>query len=360
MEKSTISKNSEKDALRIRNIKKMGHGKGGITVEIDYFRTSQWFKDDAGRPFHPLIILFVHRESYFILDANISKPSPEFLDDFFDRFLQILEKSPAGIGKILVKKRDLFDSFEKSATDLNIGIELIKRLPSVESVKGSMTKVFNTETGREKPKQKNTAKKKAFRNVYQFKILLAGSKPPIWRRILVPEKYSFWDLHVAIQDAMGWMDCHLHEFQTIRKNHGDERTIGIPNPDNDDDDIEPGWNEMISDVFPEEIKMRYVYDFGDYWVHSVALEKILPKEVGVEYPICTAGRMACPFEDSGALWGYYDMLEILKHPKHPEYKDTVEWIGDDQYDPEEFDLKEVSFSDPKQRLEELFGSGYGS
>lgn len=46
--------------------------------------------------------------------------------------------------------------------------------------------------------------KKKFNHVYQFKITLAGAKPPIWRRIQVPETYTFWDLHVAIQDAMGW------------------------------------------------------------------------------------------------------------------------------------------------------------
>lgn len=40
--------------------------------------------------------------------------------------------------------------------------------------------------------------------IYQFKILLQGSKPPIWRRIQVPASYSFYELHVAIQDSMGW------------------------------------------------------------------------------------------------------------------------------------------------------------
>ena len=48
------------------------------------------------------------------------------------------------------------------------------------------------------------------RLVYQFKITLQGTDPPVWRRILVTENYSFWDLHVAIQDAMGWTDSHLH------------------------------------------------------------------------------------------------------------------------------------------------------
>ena len=49
--------------------------------------------------------------------------------------------------------------------------------------------------------------------VYQFKIVLDGIDPLIWRRIQVPVTYSFWDLHVAIQDAMGWQDYHLHRFE---------------------------------------------------------------------------------------------------------------------------------------------------
>jgi hypothetical protein len=47
----------------------------------------------------------------------------------------------------------------------------------------------------------------------QFKITLRHIEPRIWRRIEVPASYSFWDLHVAIQDAMGWLDYHLHVFR---------------------------------------------------------------------------------------------------------------------------------------------------
>ena len=39
--------------------------------------------------------------------------------------------------------------------------------------------------------------------VHQFLIVLTGIDPLVWRRIQVPEAYSFCDLHVAIQDAMG-------------------------------------------------------------------------------------------------------------------------------------------------------------
>ncbi|GAH94095.1 unnamed protein product [marine sediment metagenome] len=46
--------------------------------------------------------------------------------------------------------------------------------------------------------------KKKFDKVYQFKITLKDIKPPIWRKIQVPKTYTFYDLHVAIQDSMGW------------------------------------------------------------------------------------------------------------------------------------------------------------
>jgi len=44
-------------------------------------------------------------------------------------------------------------------------------------------------------------------------VTLLGIAPPIWRTIQVPESYSFWDLHVALQDSMGWLDYLLHLFR---------------------------------------------------------------------------------------------------------------------------------------------------
>lgn len=48
----------------------------------------------------------------------------------------------------------------------------------------------------------------AARKVFQFKITLLGVEPVVWRRIQISDLCSFWDLHVAIQDAMGWLDYH--------------------------------------------------------------------------------------------------------------------------------------------------------
>lgn len=62
--------------------------------------------------------------------------------------------------------------------------------------------------------------------VHQFLVVLSGTDPLVWRRIQVPLAYTFWDLHVAIQDAMGWLDYHLHEFRFVDTDK--VATIGIP------------------------------------------------------------------------------------------------------------------------------------
>ena len=50
------------------------------------------------------------------------------------------------------------------------------------------------------------------RNIYQLKITLTGSKPPIWRRILISDDMSLDMLHLTFQFTMGWTDSHLHQF----------------------------------------------------------------------------------------------------------------------------------------------------
>ena len=199
--------------------------------------------------------------------------------------------------------------------------------------------------------------KKGFESIYQFKITLKEIRPPIWRRIQVPETYTFWDLHVAIQDVMGWLDYHLHQFTISHPLTGGKEEIGIPEDKNHvfDDivDVIPGWGQRIALWFNEENRIAdYWYDFGDDWHHRVELEKILFKEEGVGYPRCIKGRRACPPEDCGGTWGYENLLRIINDSEHEEYGRMMEWLGGG-YDPEHFDVKEVVFTDPKKRLRRL-------
>ncbi|MEI7811219.1 MAG: plasmid pRiA4b ORF-3 family protein [Ignavibacteria bacterium] len=191
--------------------------------------------------------------------------------------------------------------------------------------------------------------------VYQFKITLSGSKPPIWRRILVPSNYSFSDLHVAIQDSMGWLDYHLHAFEMKNPATGFNVEIGIPNEEYEafDRKVLHEHKIKISKYFNKDNNTaRYEYDFGDSWIHKIRLEKIIPAVAGEKYPKCTAGKMACPPEDCGGIYGYYHMLSILSDPGNEEYEEISEWI-DEGFDPVLFVPEDVFFSDPTAQQEPL-------
>jgi hypothetical protein len=196
--------------------------------------------------------------------------------------------------------------------------------------------------------------KKEFENVYQFKVTLMGIKPPIWRRIQVPETYTFWDLHVAIQGAMGWTDSHLHEFEIKDPVDGEKIRIGIPDEDYGDEVI-PDWKRNISKFFSEKNpRAYYIYDFGDSWEHLIQLEKVQIKEKNIDYPRCIDGKRACPPEDCGGVWGYEEFIKAIRDPKHKEHEEMLEWIGG-KFDPEHFDVKEVKFVDPAKHRRDALG-----
>jgi hypothetical protein len=142
-----------------------------------------------------------------------------------------------------------------------------------------------------------------YERVHQFKVTLKGIEPTIWRRIQVPEVYSFWDLHVAIQDVMGWQDCHLHDFSLRNPKSGMKEQLGIPDEDGELE-LLAGWEHNIADYFSmENTTATYVYDYGDNWEHRVELEEILPRIKGIKYPCCIGGERACPPEDCGGVHG---------------------------------------------------------
>ena len=187
--------------------------------------------------------------------------------------------------------------------------------------------------------------------VYQFKITLKGIEPPIWRRVQVPSSYNFWDLHVALQDSMGWLDYHLHAFRILDPRTGEVLEIGIPSDDLFDDERPclPGWEFPISDYFQAQgNRAEYEYDLGDSWEHEVVLEEIVERVPKSKYPKCIDGARACPPEDCGGMWGYQELLETIRDPSHEEYESALEWLGG-RYDSEAFNPKEVRFDNPKKR-----------
>jgi hypothetical protein len=178
---------------------------------------------------------------------------------------------------------------------------------------------------------------------YQFKIKLEGtSKPPVWRRLLVPENYTFTQLHMAIQGAFGWENAHLFRFHD---GYNGVISIGIPFDDGFGDQMDEDAGKIkINNIFSaEKQKLRYEYDFGDSWEHTLMLEKI--SEDKIMQARCLAGKGACPPEDCGGIWGYYALVEAVNDPEHEEHEDMRDWLcmdEDEEWDVKYFDLEETN------------------
>ncbi len=175
--------------------------------------------------------------------------------------------------------------------------------------------------------------------IYQLKVTLRGTRPPIWRRLLVPAGLTLEVLHDVLQVAMGWYDCHLHEFRI-----GPKR-FGKPDPEDEFMGLPAVGDERTAHLFMVLAKARakaiYTYDFGDSWEHAIVVEKVLPPEPAVAYPICVGGKLQCPPEDCGGIPGYYNLLEAINDPAHKEHEEMLDWVGGD-FDPEAFSVDDVN------------------
>jgi hypothetical protein len=167
------------------------------------------------------------------------------------------------------------------------------------------------------------------RAVYQLKVTLEGVSPPVWRRLLIPGGYTLDRVHRAIQYGMGWHDCHLHSFEAAGVQYGE------PDPDGElalDDELD----FRLDAVAAKGDRLRYTYDFGDWWEHEIEVEDVSPADPEQRYPRCLAGEGACPPEDVGGPDGYAEFLEALVDEQHPEHPAMREWIGG-VFDPHLFD-----------------------
>ena len=175
---------------------------------------------------------------------------------------------------------------------------------------------------------------------FQFKIQLQGiTKPPVWRRVVVPADTTFAMFHLVIQAAMGWFDAHLYSFSPsgygsipwIEEEPDEDAAVdfGIRNKKST-----PASGLKLSDIFKKKGQtFTYIYDFGDDWTHKITLEEMDKKNIS-PIPKLIAGKGTCPPEDCGGPMGYERLKEVLADKNHPEYQDIKEWL----YDFDEEDL----------------------
>lgn len=148
--------------------------------------------------------------------------------------------------------------------------------------------------------------------VYQFKAVLRGVSPMVWRRILLRSDQTIADLHYSLQIVMGWTDSHLHRFHIHGKDYGVAHEGGIWFDDNPEKVRLGGFGFRLRERF------LYEYDFYDLWQHDVRLEKVLPWR-SRQCPVCTGGHGAAPPEDCGGARAYMEQGD----PRWQEWWDAM-------------------------------------
>jgi len=178
--------------------------------------------------------------------------------------------------------------------------------------------------------------------VLQFRIVLEGIEPAVWRRIQVPANFTLARLHRVVQAAMGWLDYHLHQF-TIAG-----RVYSVPDPEDEHEVINERAVRLSDLQLSPGDRLEYLYDFGDDWQHVVRLEEVLKGDADDLTPRCLGGAQSTPPEDVGGALGYEEFLLALADPDHEGHAEMKSWIGQ-SFDPRRFSVEEAN-----QRLRKSF------
>ena len=177
--------------------------------------------------------------------------------------------------------------------------------------------------------------------LYHLKVSLEGIEPLIWRRLQVPGDANLGWLHAVIQVAMGWTNSHLHQFNAGKRLYSDP-SFGLDEFEDDPCVLDENKTAVLDIVRRAKSAFVYEYDFGDSWEHRITVERILePDPAAVRFAQCLDGERACPPEDCGGVWGYENLLKIIRKPKHKEYESMMEWLGG-KFNPEAFDRDKIN------------------
>lgn len=142
---------------------------------------------------------------------------------------------------------------------------------------------------------------------YEIKVMIRDSHPPTWRRLKIPSGISFNDLAAIIEIAFDWCGYHLYEFEVGATLHEFGTFITVPSEDEYDlakyrgETLDSG-KEKVDKYFTKHKRMKFIYDFGDNWIHDILIEKTIEEDI--EYPQCIKAKMGAYPEDCGGTWGY--------------------------------------------------------
>lgn len=342
----------------------------GFTLELDAIGLEMILGDDEGRPYLPTLLLGVDAKTGMVLLHELLSPAGgpwKMLGSIPATLVAQMAAWDSRPATIHVAEAPLADLVGLLSDALGWKVHLKDELKMLDAAAEALdgwlgagspmlsemqaaVEMATTPDAGERPRHRTTgagAAKKAGQ-VLQLKISLDHIKPSIWRRVLVQDSMTLGELHHVIQVAMGWSDSHLHEFEISGV------AYGVLDDESFQDEsffvVLDEWQFALSSLaLREKQRIKYTYDFGDDWRHSVVVEKFLQVDASLNYPLCIKGKRACPPEDCGGPWGYADFLEAIGDTTNPEHDEMLEWIGE-EFEPEEFDIEETN---------ELFADRFG-
>ncbi len=190
---------------------------------------------------------------------------------------------------------------------------------------------------------------------YQMKIVIKNSKPPIWRRCIIPAGITFSQLSIILNKVMGWSGYHLSEFEfyhlQLQLREDDEIHDFVPLWDFD---LLDSSKIYINEYMEQQEWFTYTYDFGDDWQHRVTIENII-EDYPNNYPQVIKFKGDCPIEDCGGIEGYYECIEVIGDSDNPESNERRAWAESQGYG-FTYDMDEVN-EDLKETCYVVLGKG---
>ncbi len=190
---------------------------------------------------------------------------------------------------------------------------------------------------------------------YQMKIVIKNSKPPIWRRCIIPAGITFSQLSIILNKIMGWSGNHLSEFEfyhlKLQIREDDDICEFVPLWDYD---LLDSSKTFINEYMEKQEWFTYTYDFGDDWQHRVTIENII-EDYPYNYPQVIKFKGDCPIEDCGGIEGYYECIDVIEDTDNPESAERRAWAEYQGYG-FDYDMDEVN-EDLKESCYVILGKG---
>lgn len=187
---------------------------------------------------------------------------------------------------------------------------------------------------------------------FRVKLMVPNDAP--WRGFVLRDSATFADLHLAIQSATEWENCHMHQFTALtaesKKGFEIGETIARMVQDVGFGDSKPAPVEgklRLKDYFKRKgDKCLYNYDFGDDWWVGVEYEGDEEHKGKFKQKLLDGAR-AWPPDDFGGQYAWMDFVYGMKEPANKRDEDLTELIEEKlawmaemgiEFDAEAFDL----------------------